>query len=79
MSPRSALHGIVTRGLAAVGSLLRHRILKPDVEESEQGHIEHAMLDPGSGRIAGPALSLTGFSAIWEQDVSNSHPAETRH
>jgi sporulation protein YlmC with PRC-barrel domain len=65
------------RGLAAVNSLIRHRILKPDGEQP--GDVEESTLNLRSGRIAGAVLSLTGFSGIWEQDVTNSHPAETRH
>jgi hypothetical protein len=57
--PLSAVHKITMRGLAAVNSIVRHGILKPDVEEP--GHIE-----------AGHMLSLTGFSGIWEQDVQEA-------
>jgi len=50
---RSPLHGITMRGLTAVSSLIRHWILKPDVEVP--GHVE-----------LGHMLSLTGFSGVWE-------------
>jgi hypothetical protein len=53
MSLCSALHRITLRGLAAVSSLVRHRILNPDAEEP--GRVEPVHV-----------LSLTGFSGIWE-------------
>ena len=73
--PFSALHGIARRCLAAA-TLMRDRILKPDEAPS---HVEELVPALGSGRIAGAVLSLTGFSAIWEQDVTNAYPAQSRH
>lgn len=53
MESRSALQGIAMRGITALSSLIRHWILKPDVEVP--GHVEPAHM-----------LSLTGFSGVWE-------------
>jgi hypothetical protein len=58
-------------------SPITDRLLKPDGQEP--GPIEETMPNPRSGWLAGAVLSLTGFSAIWEPDVTNSLPAETRY
>jgi hypothetical protein len=69
-------HRITPRGLAAVSRLIRRRILKP--AGVAPGHAKETVPDLRSGWIASAVLSLTGFSGVWEQDVANSYPVETR-